>query len=798
MMTAARLAVAGFALLLMGVYAPAFAQDAGAGAITWRVLDRFRFFADEDPGGERPPARLGRSDQLMAPVYDAYGAGPLQGAWVATEWMAFAQTASNAAFATAEVEAPGQAASAEAVRLAHNAARQAARYFRWDRRTDTYDGAYVLPRRYWIEARLAGAGGEACTWRVRSADSPAPSEVSAPCSRAVLPVPAVWATAQGRAGRHRATIEAQASQGAVSRIEIEIHDRLVVAIGDSVASGEGNPDVASDWRGLAEPRVLAELQESGGGSGAGWFMTREAAESVAGAVWFDEQCHRSLNSWPARTAMALAAEDPHGAVTFVSFACGGASTYDGILFPQDKPPGGEVYTFAGGERVRSRAEETNPSGVALAVAGGAAPRLGQIDAIARLLCERTTPLPINLYREVEREGSWRVRVYPSAVCANPVRDVSTLLVTLGGNDVGFAEGIIWSIVPRAGRNPIEGLIYGLANDGLEGRKCPRRITGDPGCSHAAEFRDYTWGTGATPGDCRTGQDGLPVAVRQRRPTGQYLATCFLPVALRDTRAALARMGPSGIAPAQQVWTAYPAAFWRGRENQVEIDDVISVAPDDRDQLRQFPNYSWLCGRDETLPERVVENGEEESRALLALYGGADGVGRLPVGGWVMNQFTAPDFGIRIMRWESNETAQYLYAPLVARLQREFGDRLVDDYLGDPIRPDEESDWRGWCARSDDGPAAEGLFPRLRTIHGRARWARGYEPWDWRPYERTPRLFRSPSDSALTQFPGPDFRGQFSLGVMADRFGDSVSGMLHPNAEAHGIIANEAITKIRSP
>lgn len=74
---------------------------------------------------------------------------------------------------------------------------------------------------------------------------------------------------------------------------VTIKDHLVVSIGDSYASGEGNPDV---------PRSGDQP-----------------------ARWVDRRCHRSAAAGPIQAALALERGDPHSTVTFLSFACSGAT-----------------------------------------------------------------------------------------------------------------------------------------------------------------------------------------------------------------------------------------------------------------------------------------------------------------------------------------------------------------------------------------------------------------------------------------------------------------------------------------
>jgi lysophospholipase L1-like esterase len=84
--------------------------------------------------------------------------------------------------------------------------------------------------------------------------------------------------------------------------KVVVKDHLIVSLGDSYGAGEGAPDVA-----------MAGSQP---------------------ARWANERCHRSFNSPSARAALALEEADPHSSVTYLSLACSGATisreTYKGF------------------------------------------------------------------------------------------------------------------------------------------------------------------------------------------------------------------------------------------------------------------------------------------------------------------------------------------------------------------------------------------------------------------------------------------------------------------------------------
>ncbi len=77
---------------------------------------------------------------------------------------------------------------------------------------------------------------------------------------------------------------------------VQVKDILIVALGDSMSSGEGAPD---------QPQFVGEPYRP--------------------ASWVDRQCHRSKFGPAAQAAMALEAMDSRTSVTFLSFACSGAT-----------------------------------------------------------------------------------------------------------------------------------------------------------------------------------------------------------------------------------------------------------------------------------------------------------------------------------------------------------------------------------------------------------------------------------------------------------------------------------------
>lgn len=106
-------------------------------------------------------------------------------------------------------------------------------------------------------------------------------------------------------GDYQVQLEVRFPTGRVERFDrtVSVQDWLVVSIGDSVASGEGNPDRVGR-QGLGRSRR---------------------------ALWESPRCHRSATAAPARAATALEKETPHTTVTFIHLACSGATIDKGLL-----------------------------------------------------------------------------------------------------------------------------------------------------------------------------------------------------------------------------------------------------------------------------------------------------------------------------------------------------------------------------------------------------------------------------------------------------------------------------------
>jgi lysophospholipase L1-like esterase len=196
--------------------------------------------------------------------------------------------------------------------------------------------------------------------------------------------------------------------------DIQVRDLLVVGLGDSFASGEGNPDQPVAFSNTNRTRNI--------------YPKRELAGAQGNAKWQDELCHRSLYSHQLRTALQVAIENPRVAVTFLGYSCSGASIEEGILGPQ-------AY-------VSYKAAEDGRGNVETHVQYGGK-RDFQLYSMLREICLNSP----------ERDnGDW--------VCPDLAyrRNVDLVLLSVGGNDIGFRNLVTWVALRESASAKLAGLL----------------------------------------------------------------------------------------------------------------------------------------------------------------------------------------------------------------------------------------------------------------------------------------------------------------------------------------------------
>jgi hypothetical protein len=265
---------------------------------------------------------------------------------------------------------------------------------------------YLAPTDHRVGVLVPNApAGASCAWTFDNGEDP-PQATTVPCGEEVR--------LRVRYGRPTvATADIPLADGTIQRAttEILVRDILIAGLGDSVASGEGNPDrpIALSDEGFCFRRFLGGVRSEYFRPGrAGYRGNRTCGASVGGADsdwathrarWMSAACHRSLYGYQVRTALALAVKNRHVAVTFLPLACTGAQIVKGLLDPQIAS---EVICERGA-------------------------------------CPRSVPAQINQLRDI----------LALAKRQQPERTLDLMLLTIGANDIHFSELVANAILDQS-------------------------------------------------------------------------------------------------------------------------------------------------------------------------------------------------------------------------------------------------------------------------------------------------------------------------------------------------------------
>ena len=168
-------------------------------------------------------------------------------------------------------------------------------------------------------------------------------------------------------GTYKVKVSAIVKKPATSEIKvikelernIEIKDYLIVVMGDSFASGEGNPDKGGNY---------------------------DVISDDDNAVWLEPRAHRSYKGALSLIAAEIEAGDPHSCVTFINVATSGAKTSNGLLFQQheDWQIKGQV------EEVKDYVKNRKVDMILLAIGLN---DFGKVDGMSELIMSAVNPAP---------------------------------------------------------------------------------------------------------------------------------------------------------------------------------------------------------------------------------------------------------------------------------------------------------------------------------------------------------------------------------------------------------------------
>jgi hypothetical protein len=203
---------------------------------------------------------------------------------------------------------------------------------------------YLAPRDHRIGVALAGTlpANTGCAWSVDDGTG-TPREVTARCEEEVK-----LRVAYGRTTV--ASVDILLPDGTAQRVvaDIQVRDVLIAGLGDSIAAGEGNPDrpVRLSDEAFCFQRFLGTVRSEYYRPGRDGFTGNKSCSFSAGdesltqawarqsARWESGPCHRSLYGYQLRSALGLAVENSHIAVTFLPLGCSGAQIEAGFLGSQ--------------------------------------------------------------------------------------------------------------------------------------------------------------------------------------------------------------------------------------------------------------------------------------------------------------------------------------------------------------------------------------------------------------------------------------------------------------------------------
>ena len=262
--------------------------------------------------------------------------------------------------------------------------------------------SYLAPVDHPVTVRLTGEipVGATCAWSFDDGEGPQQSTLD--CAEPV--------NLRARYGRPTvAAVEVSSGPDAPQQVttEIRVRDIFIAGLGDSIASGEGNPDrpIALSEEGFCFRSYLGTAAaQYYRPSRAGYKGGRacEAPDTLQvwqrqSALWLNAACHRSLYSYQTRTALALAVQYPHIAVTYLPLACTGATIADGLFGAQ-------------------RARECPPTKSASA-------------------CQGTVNAQLAELREAVSAAKRR----------QPDRQLDLILLSIGANDINFS-GLVADVI----------------------------------------------------------------------------------------------------------------------------------------------------------------------------------------------------------------------------------------------------------------------------------------------------------------------------------------------------------------
>lgn len=241
-----------------------------------------------------------------------------------------------------------------------------------------------------LNLQPAPGAGSRCVWRIDGAEA---QRTCAPLVRTLK-----------RGQRVAVDIESGQARLRTAEWTVEIKDRLILVLGDSYGSGEGYPDVVR--------RIVPKPADGGPDS---------SSERIdVPGRWWDQRCHRSMFSGAAMAAVRFSWVRKQESTTFMSYACSGAA----VGKPGEAIRGGLLTGYEGREDLAYRQRISNLHSGFLRPRHDEPDLEAQVGTAVRDLCRGATSVA---------DGRPK--------CEGDLRVPDLVVVSVGGNDIGFGGAI---------------------------------------------------------------------------------------------------------------------------------------------------------------------------------------------------------------------------------------------------------------------------------------------------------------------------------------------------------------------
>nr|VFK66314.1 MAG: GDSL-like Lipase/Acylhydrolase family [Candidatus Kentron sp. UNK]VFK71947.1 MAG: GDSL-like Lipase/Acylhydrolase family [Candidatus Kentron sp. UNK] len=279
----------------------------------------------------------------------------------------------------------------------------------------------IQPKSYLIKVQIKGGVSGICSWHKSGKLQPVCDKAESDCKKPVdesdcskpvfLNITREENEAKAEGAQHGVEVSVKIpSKSGPSTLTTYIHvdDKFILGLGDSFASGEGNPDVPMRYKSKLDSKDWA---------------IRADHRKAEGSLWMDRACHRSFYSPQFRAALTLALSDKKRSIMYVGLACSGAEIAKGMF-----------TKYYGVEGLKEGRENYS-----------------QLSTALRILCDGKIGSPEN-----QKDNDL-------PTCEGKlIRSPDKVLLSIGGNDVRFSGLIAHAILEKGTMRSLANLLNVIA------------------------------------------------------------------------------------------------------------------------------------------------------------------------------------------------------------------------------------------------------------------------------------------------------------------------------------------------